>query len=56
MDKWQWLINWAARPSRAQSGEFGRADLEIVKDSALFAGIGAIGSKHCVWMSHGDLR
>ncbi|MEE9272761.1 MAG: glutamine-hydrolyzing GMP synthase [Robiginitomaculum sp.] len=39
---------------QGQSGEFGRADLEIVKDSALFAGIGAIGSKHCVWMSHGD--
>lgn len=34
--------------------EFGRADIEIVKDNILFADIGEVGSKHRVWMSHGD--
>ncbi|PHR57971.1 MAG: glutamine-hydrolyzing GMP synthase [Robiginitomaculum sp.] len=34
--------------------EFGRADIEIVKDSVLFDEIGKVGSKHRVWMSHGD--
>ncbi|HHL42930.1 MAG TPA: glutamine-hydrolyzing GMP synthase, partial [Hellea balneolensis] len=34
--------------------EFGRADIEIVKNNILFEGIGDIGSKHRVWMSHGD--
>jgi len=34
--------------------EFGRADIEIVKDDILFSDIGAVGSEHRVWMSHGD--
>ncbi|MBX3480746.1 MAG: glutamine-hydrolyzing GMP synthase [Caulobacter sp.] len=34
--------------------EFGRAEIEIRKDSALFAGIGAVGHREPVWMSHGD--
>lgn len=34
--------------------EFGRADIEIIKDSVLFDGIGKVGSQHRVWMSHGD--
>ena len=34
--------------------EFGRADIEIVKDSPLLEGIGDVGSLHRVWMSHGD--
>ena len=38
----------------ADEREFGRAELEIVKDSPLFSGIGTPGSKHTVWMSHGD--
>ncbi len=38
----------------ADEREFGRAELEIVKDSLLFDGIGEIGRKHRVWMSHGD--
>ena len=38
----------------ADEREFGRAKLEIVKDSPLFYGIGTTGSKHTVWMSHGD--
>ncbi len=37
-----------------QTREFGKAEIEIVKDSPLFAGIGQPGSRHTVWMSHGD--
>jgi len=34
--------------------EFGRAFLDIQKDSALFDGVWAKGTRHQVWMSHGD--
>ena len=34
--------------------EFGRADVEILKASPLFAGIWQVGGKYPVWMSHGD--
>lgn len=34
--------------------EFGRADISIVKDSELFAGIAKAGDQEPVWMSHGD--
>lgn len=34
--------------------EFGRADIEIVKNSPLFRDIGSAGTVHRVWMSHGD--
>ncbi len=34
--------------------EFGRAMIEVVKDSPLFAGVWEKGSAHQVWMSHGD--
>ncbi len=34
--------------------EFGRAFLEIQDDCALFEGIWAKGTRHQVWMSHGD--
>ncbi len=34
--------------------EFGRAFLEIEDDCALFDGIWAKGTRHQVWMSHGD--
>jgi len=34
--------------------EFGRADIEIIADSPLFEGIGAVGDCQRVWMSHGD--
>ena len=36
------------------AAEFGRADVEIVQPSALFAGVWEQGSRHPVWMSHGD--
>ncbi|MFD1790472.1 glutamine-hydrolyzing GMP synthase [Ochrobactrum teleogrylli] len=34
--------------------EFGRAFLDVQEDSPLFAGIWAKGTRHQVWMSHGD--
>lgn len=34
--------------------EFGRAFLDIEADSALFEGVWAKGTRHQVWMSHGD--
>jgi GMP synthase (glutamine-hydrolysing) len=35
-------------------GEFGRAEIEIVRESPLLTGIGEIGARESVWMSHGD--
>jgi GMP synthase (glutamine-hydrolysing) len=37
-----------------QHREFGRAEVEIVKDSALSHGVWRPGEKYPVWMSHGD--
>jgi len=34
--------------------EFGRADVEILKDSPLFTGLWEVGGHYPVWMSHGD--
>jgi GMP synthase (glutamine-hydrolysing) len=34
--------------------EFGRAEIDVVADSALFEGVWKAGEKHPVWMSHGD--
>ena len=34
--------------------EFGRAFIEVKKPSALFEGLWGTGSRHQVWMSHGD--
>jgi GMP synthase (glutamine-hydrolysing) len=34
--------------------EFGRAEIEIVKESPLLDGLGGIGHFETVWMSHGD--
>jgi GMP synthase (glutamine-hydrolysing) len=34
--------------------EFGRAEVEVIEDSALFDGLWAKGGRHQVWMSHGD--
>jgi GMP synthase (glutamine-hydrolysing) len=36
------------------AAEFGRADIEIVEESALFAGLWQRGGRYPVWMSHGD--
>jgi len=37
-----------------ESGEFGRAFIEVQKSCALFDGLWQPGEKHQVWMSHGD--
>jgi GMP synthase (glutamine-hydrolysing) len=34
--------------------EFGRAEIEIVRESPLFDGLGPVGALEPVWMSHGD--
>jgi GMP synthase (glutamine-hydrolysing) len=34
--------------------EFGRAEIEILSDSALFKGVWHVGERYPVWMSHGD--
>jgi GMP synthase (glutamine-hydrolysing) len=34
--------------------EFGRAQVEVVEDNALFQGVWSKGQSHTVWMSHGD--
>ncbi|HKT53263.1 MAG TPA: glutamine-hydrolyzing GMP synthase [Caulobacteraceae bacterium] len=34
--------------------EFGRAEIEIVRESPLLEGLGEAGHKETVWMSHGD--
>ena len=36
------------------AAEFGRAEVEIKSDSALFDGIWQVGKRYPVWMSHGD--
>jgi GMP synthase (glutamine-hydrolysing) len=36
------------------SGEFGRAFIEISAECVLFDGLWEVGEKHQVWMSHGD--
>ncbi len=36
------------------AAEFGRADVEILKQSPLFDGVWNVGEKYPVWMSHGD--
>ncbi len=39
---------------QGDSGEFGRAFIEISDGCALFDGLWAEGETHQVWMSHGD--
>lgn len=34
--------------------EFGRAEVEVIRDAALFEGVWEKGQKYPVWMSHGD--
>ena len=36
------------------AAEFGRADIEVIAESALFKGFWQIGGRYPVWMSHGD--
>ncbi len=39
---------------RSDHREFGRAKVEVVKDTPLFDGVWDVGSSYQVWMSHGD--
>ena len=39
---------------KSGSPEYGRAEIELVRESPLFDGFGAIGHREPVWMSHGD--
>ncbi len=34
--------------------EFGRAEVEVIKPSALYEGVWKVGERYPVWMSHGD--
>ena len=34
--------------------EFGRAEVEVTKPSALYDGVWEVGQRYPVWMSHGD--
>lgn len=36
------------------AGEFGRAEVQVERPSPLFEGVWELGSRHQVWMSHGD--
>jgi GMP synthase (glutamine-hydrolysing) len=38
----------------SQHREFGRAEVEVVREAALFEGVWHKGGKYPVWMSHGD--
>ena len=38
----------------SDGGEFGRAFIEVTAPSRLFDGLWEVGSRHQVWMSHGD--
>ena len=42
------------RVESSSKREFGRADVEVLAESALFDGVWAPGEKRQVWMSHGD--
>jgi GMP synthase (glutamine-hydrolysing) len=42
------------RVETGHGGEFGRAEIEIVRESPLLEGLGDIGAREPVWMSHGD--
>jgi GMP synthase (glutamine-hydrolysing) len=39
---------------RSDQQEFGRAEVEVTEDCALFQGVWAKGAREQVWMSHGD--
>jgi len=40
--------------TNSEKREFGRAQIEVVENSALFDGVWSAGGKYQVWMSHGD--
>ena len=50
----RWRRSSAAQVEGGHHREFGRAEVEVVKDAALFEGVWERGQKYPVWMSHGD--
>src|SRR5690606_35515881 len=46
-------LGGAVEPGQG-TAEFGRAEIEIVAESPLLTGLGKIGDREPVWMSHGD--
>lgn len=38
----------------SEAREFGKADIQLIAESDLFAGIAEVGDTNTVWMSHGD--
>jgi len=46
--------NLGGRVSSSRHREFGRAEITIIGESALFAGVWPVGRTAPVWMSHGD--
>ena len=47
-------VQMGGKAESSDHREFGRAFVEIEKDSPLFEGLWAAGQRHQVWMSHGD--
>ncbi|RYE75550.1 MAG: glutamine-hydrolyzing GMP synthase, partial [Hyphomicrobiales bacterium] len=47
-------VQLGGRAESSQHREFGRAFVEVQRDCALFAGVWPEGTRHQVWMSHGD--
>jgi GMP synthase (glutamine-hydrolysing) len=46
------VLGGAVEPG--QTREFGRAEIELVRETPLLEGLGALGHSETVWMSHGD--
>jgi GMP synthase (glutamine-hydrolysing) len=46
------VLGGAVEPG--QTREFGRAEIELVRETPLLEGLGALGHTETVWMSHGD--
>lgn len=47
-------LQFGGKVEGGHPAEFGRAEITIKADSALFAGLWKVGESHPVWMSHGD--
>ncbi|PMW01306.1 GMP synthase (glutamine-hydrolyzing), partial [Pseudomonas sp. FW306-2-1A-C05A] len=45
------VLGGAVEPG--QTREFGRAEIELVRETPLLEGLGALGHTETVWMSHG---
>ena len=48
------LQQLGGKVEKAEKREFGKAELSVLSDTGLFAGLETGNAKHQVWMSHGD--